>query len=669
MQYLDTYLSEFPSTQVQQIQFWQQHTKAISELYTSKQTGFVPFLAPDAALDLPAAQVMYLFEKRFGPEKVQLCLDTQHSYTSPVAQQPDSAWLQAVTMVGVNVRTIGSFWKLVKYALTLPSTISSIHILPIWECGVADSLYGMASWQLNDEFFDNELYKTFPHLNTVDKQLKICINFLHLMGKSVGLDVVPHTDRYSEIVLANPSYFEWLQRKDFQIKDHKTSLIHKVEAEILAFVVEEGSASGDYFPRKAQMFFDNDTLPEQTRIEVLFGKANDKYGRNARRAKLIDRMYHKGFEPAPATMGPPYRGLEVDSSEEAKTIDAQGRVWRDYKIINPGPMSRAFGPLTRYRLFESKNDNKNWELDFEKPRKHVHQYVAERYGAIITAFNFDFMRGDMSHVQMNPAPNYENVGPYYDIHQFVKKSIAATRPYFGYFAESFLEKDDFMAYGSEKAHLEASNCDVALGNLQGYGVQEPMFLVELCKYLELATHSSFKPSLTIFTADKDDPRFDESFNQATELRYFLALFFRYLPSYTAMGYELRDQHLPGLPNEYYSKLYVFHMDHGPKATSGPYLWGSNHALFKKLLEMHLLSEQFFGEGATVSLLTSPDTLKSSQLLKWEIVHEDRQYQVWANFSVDKSHKLPKNKAEIQYKIYPEKTDLKPFDAVIFTLTT
>ena len=67
------------------------------------------------------------------------------------------------------------------------------------------------------EFFDKDLYQTFPNLDTVEKQLKVVINLLHVMGKTVGMDVIPHTDRYSQIVLANPHYFEWLQRKDLTI--------------------------------------------------------------------------------------------------------------------------------------------------------------------------------------------------------------------------------------------------------------------------------------------------------------------------------------------------------------------------------------------------------------------------------------------------------------------
>ena len=56
-------------------------------------------------------------------------------------------------MVGVNIRTIGNFFNLIKYLLTLSDSQNSIHILPIREPGVVSSLYGKTSWNINSEFF------------------------------------------------------------------------------------------------------------------------------------------------------------------------------------------------------------------------------------------------------------------------------------------------------------------------------------------------------------------------------------------------------------------------------------------------------------------------------------------------------------------------------------
>ena len=226
-------------------------------------------------------------------------------------------------MVGINVRTIQSFWNVVKYSFTLPSSQQSIHLLPIWEPGVVASLYGMSSWNINPEFFSPELAQVVPHLNTVEKQLKAVTNLLHALGRTVGMDVIPHTDRYSEMVLANPQYFEWLIRQDTRIVNRRAELHEAVQAALMRFLKMEGSAVSMDYPSVAKVFFSG-YFPDSERLKVLFGQAWDYAGRLNRRNKMVHLLYQLGYETAPATMAPPYRGLAVDTSETAKTIDEDG---------------------------------------------------------------------------------------------------------------------------------------------------------------------------------------------------------------------------------------------------------------------------------------------------------------------------------------------------------
>ncbi len=104
--------------------------------------------------------------------------------------------------------------------LTPPAAQSAIHVLPIWEPGVVGSLYGMVSWLLNSEFFSPSLAAVCPWLDRPDRQLCAVVNLLHGMGRTVGMDVIPHTDRFSEMALAFPEHFEWLRRRDLRIVDH-----------------------------------------------------------------------------------------------------------------------------------------------------------------------------------------------------------------------------------------------------------------------------------------------------------------------------------------------------------------------------------------------------------------------------------------------------------------
>lgn len=583
------------------------------------QIVFNPFLAeiPENVVNMPVEVIVENLMHQYG-ETAYAAFDPDHRVDSPVLKYTDTEWIKRTNCVGVNVRTIGSFWNIVPYALTLPAAQQAIHILPIWEPGVVASLYGMSSWNINPEFFSKELEDIFPTLNTVEKQLKVVINLLHLTGRVVGMDVVPHTDRYAEQVLANPHLFEWLQRRDDQIVRHESQLYKTAEALIFEVLQQAGSAVAGYeVPASASDFYYH--TEEETRLRMLFGESGDYGGRLYRRKLMIQWLYEHGFETVPATMGPPYRGLKVDPDPSASAVDEEGRTWRDYRITQPQAMSRVFGPLARYRLYESYADNQNWELDFNRPVVDAWAYVCRHYSAIQEAYHFDFMRGDMSHVQMRPEGVPAQPDSYYDLLGAVKTTICASKPWFGYFAESFLAPPGEMAYGDECDHLEASLADSTLGDLQSESVGTDRFVQELARYVELSETRRFAPNFTILTADKDDPRFDEFYLTGNPIRYFIALFLPSLPSYMALGFETRDIHHEPAPNEHYTKLYVFQVKEGPKSTTGPYHWGQNMALYQQLVRQKIMAEQVYEQIATarVEWLVRPDASGVRKYIVWE----------------------------------------------------
>lgn len=608
----------FPETYEDFRQSWTNNQQTAISSYIAKNQTFIPNLLPEQAVQMPTAQLAYILEKRFGQHDFYKALNPENTIASPVQNHENATWLKTANMVGINVRTIDSFWNVIKYSLTLPKSQSSIHLLPIWECGVVASLYGIASWNINPAFFDIELAVAFPHLNTVEKQLKVVSNLLHLMGKTVGMDVIPHTDRYSEIVLANPQFFEWLQRKEFKIIDHSENLHEKIQASILDFIYQYGGTFSEHYPRQKEKFFDNNVFSEEKRLRFLFGEKNNLEGRTQRRNKLINHLFSEGYEPVPATMAPPYRGLKVDNREEAKTVDEDGRIWRDYVITKPEGMSRVFGPLARVKLYESKNDNFDWEIDFTKPRYEVWEYMAQKYQGFASQFNFDFMRGDMSHVQMNPNKISLKPDIYYDIHKYIKKKISQEKPFFGYFAESFLAPPNTMAYGNEEDHLEGSDTDTTLGDLQSMVVGTERFISEFSRYHDLLTTRKFAPNFTIMTADKDDPRFDEFYLKGNEIRMFMGLFLTDMPSYMALGFEQRDPHPTPAPNEHYTKLYVFQLSKGDKATHGKYVWGKNGKLFYNLSVLKTISDIISPNIDTqeIEWLIKPDIKGENKIIAW-----------------------------------------------------
>ncbi|MEA2001369.1 MAG: hypothetical protein U9N84_05725, partial [Actinomycetota bacterium] len=445
--------------------------------YISGKHSFLAGLRPQDAIALPVATVLGLLRNRFGeavdvalsPEAIDLdgrLTDIPAEVVSPRATEQDASWLKTSNMVGINVRTVGDYAGVVKYALTLPGAFDSIHLLPIWEPGVVESLYGIAGWNLNTAFYSQELRDLAPHIDTIERQLRATSNLLHVMGKTIGMDVIPHTDRFSEVAMGNPDLFEWMRVRDREIVDQSESLNQVAMESIYRWLVDVDSAAAPLaVPPDADSLFGSD---EDERLAVMFGAKGDVYGRNNRRVELIKHLKSVGLEPVPATMGVPYRGIMVDPDPSHTVIDDYGMEWPDFVITRPEYMSRVFSPLARFKFYGRLDDNANWGIDFAKPRHHVWEYVCQHYARTQHIGNFDFMRGDMSHVQMRPDGVPDEVDEYYDILGAVKTHIQrkAQAPWFGYFAETFLPPRDSFQFGEELDHLEASLADVTLGDMQ-----------------------------------------------------------------------------------------------------------------------------------------------------------------------------------------------------------
>jgi len=174
---IDTY-----SPQPAMFDLWRQNHYLYKDQYTSHQKSYIQNLLPEIAVQLNVYDVLDILQRRLGSETLQRALDTNQTIDSPVSHYQDGSWLKKSNMVGINVRTIGNFFNVIKYAFTLPKSQDSIHLLPIWEPGVVGSLYGMTSFNVNPEFFSHELSAAIPNLNTVEKQLKFVVNILHAMG-------------------------------------------------------------------------------------------------------------------------------------------------------------------------------------------------------------------------------------------------------------------------------------------------------------------------------------------------------------------------------------------------------------------------------------------------------------------------------------------------------
>jgi hypothetical protein len=348
-------------------------------------------------------------------------------------------------------------------------------------------------------------------------------------------------------------------------------------------------------------------------------------------------------------MGVPFRGIMVDPDAHHVVVDEYGMEWPDYVVTQPELMSRVFSPLARFKLYGRLDDNVDWAINFDAPRTHVWEYVCRHYAETQRIGNFDFMRGDMSHVQMRPQGVPSTTDFYYDILGAVKTHIQreALAPWFGYFAETFLPARDVFQFGEELDHLEASLADVTLGDLQSTVVGSPSYLRRLRRYLDDLGTRSTAPAYTVMTADKDDPRFDELYETGNEARAFTSLFLTDMPSYTGLGFEIRDVHHHPAENERYTKLFVFR-EHGEsnvhpsKARHGDnFIWGENAALFDKITGLRLYAEKVLEHiaGATTRWLMPPDARALRGIAVWTqdpttLPADSDQYVFVANYDLE-----------------------------------
>ena len=623
------------------------------DVYVSGAASFLTGMRPQDALAVPLTEVLEVLRRRFG-SAVDIALseaavdlrrplsDLPVAVRSPRSSEPDSSWMRRTNMIGVNVRTVGDYAGVVKYALTLPDAVDSIHLLPIWEPGVVESLYGIAGWNLNTQFWSDELYRVAAHLDTVERQLRAVANLVHVMGKTIGMDVIPHTDRFSEAAVGTPDLFEWMRVVDRRIVEKSETLTDIVEQTVFEWLVLNGSATdGETLPAHPAALF---ALTEADRLLLLFGDPGDLHGRIKRRVDLIKYLKWFGLEPVPATMGVPFRGIEVDPDPAHTVVDAYGMEWPDYIVTDPQFMSRVFSPLARFKLYGRVEDNANWEIDFDAPRPHVWDYVCRHYARTQHIGNFDFMRGDMSHVQMRPGGVPDVVDEYYDILAAVKQHIQKTAgaPWFGYFAETFLPARDVFQFGEELDHLDASLADATLGDLQSTVVGSHEFLRRFRRYLDdLATRDT-APAFCIGTADKDDPRFDEFYRAGNEVRLFTATFLTDMPSYTGVGYEIRDVHWEPVENERYTKLFVFKEEGGSNVYpskarfADEFIWGSNDDLFQRVTALREYADLILPDllEARTRWLIPPDATTLRGTVAWT-QSDEAEYVFVANYDLER----------------------------------
>jgi len=539
-------------------------------------------ITPKECLDLSFEQSFDMLKQILPESELKKAFDVTASYPSPLVGHKNTKWSQTAKIIGINPRITGTYWGIIKYAMTFPE--NAVHIMPLWETGDG-SLYVQNSWDLNPEFFDKDLCRL--GFNTFESQLKLTVNILHALGKIVGFDTLPHVDNFSEIVILNPKLFEWVK-----LNDEKTAQILDIDYNSIYKEVE--NCIIDYLCAPENLF----SLSENKRKNIIFPANIDKFIRRMELRKVIRDV---GFEPIPVVEHAPMRPVLFDRIETLQQDN-----WAVFKVKNKANHAKIIGSVTPYKWYKTadngypvKNaiENDTWNYFIDK----VYNFQKE--------YNFDFLRADMAHNQISHSHNEEkDMKNPLEMWAILKKQIQRIKPYFAAFAEAFYT----TYYIDGLQDMQNKDFDIVLGDMNFKNVDENYFNWIDDFLTPFRENFSFHPCVTIFTNDGDLPGHNQYFKSLKNncIRYFISMFLN-LPSYMGMGYETRNLE-PELQQEF-SNEYV-------KKQNENYIFGNNLELLEFITKMRSFYSEYkhIIENNELSLIES----ESQSALVWSYVNNN-----------------------------------------------
>lgn len=435
----------------------------------------------------------------------------------PHAGEANSEWFGQSKIIGINPRAIGSYFDIVKYAMTFPE--DSIHIMPLFEQGYQSSLYAPINFQLSEEFMDEKLKKL--GFDTPEKQLKLTVNLLHALNKNVGMDFLEHTDRFSEEVFINPDFFSWAKIAPIKEREliypeiNPDKIGDFIKEAVIEFLRINGDDKGEKIPEiilKNLYSFKEDKIRE-----IIFSNGNLKT-RTKRRVALMEHIRSLGYETRPISHYSLKKKVDFK-----KMMQANGKTWAIFSDNGGGTDEDCqFGNLAGFKLYHL---DKNANPDITRPNIEAWEYICKQYANFQSEYGFDFLRADMGYLHYGDSLR--------DIHSLIKEYIKQNgTKHFATMGECF----SLLGYGEDEA-IRRKNYDSVLGNLHYENVYNPQFCSIIRAY---NFNPNYKVCLTSITADSDQTKYNENYdNFQNTIRLFLGLFSNQ-PSYMGMGLETRD---------------------------------------------------------------------------------------------------------------------------------
>lgn len=312
----------------------------------------------------------YLIEKNGIIDKVK----------SPVEDNGNSEWMLRASFCFVNIRAIGKeeskpgdIINCIKLLPVLRDT--SIHLAPFFECcfGI---VYAIDSLDvINEEIINKEFYS---YGMDGEEQIIFLIDFLHLLGKTVGFDLEPHTSQYSRVVIENPEYFRWIKlcyEKNFLFNGISQEEMLKKEWQ--SKIIEEVKEVKNFILSKYG-------------LKNLSQKGIERITKKAHR-EIISELINRGLWTIPSHT---WKGAGIPAF---KRYIKNGN-YPEFEYLsweNEDHKDHAFGILTPYKFYDNLPINKvppkNSLLILDK---NVFDFFSDIFINIQKKYNFDFVRFD-----------------------------------------------------------------------------------------------------------------------------------------------------------------------------------------------------------------------------------------------------------------------------------
>lgn len=183
-------------------------TRAEALLREYRERGALRALLPREALALPSLVGAIFFERLAAARGLHASRPP-----SPVAGERDDAWMTRASYGFVNVRATGpdpeQTGSFASASRLLPLLrVSALHLAPFFE-----SVHGIVYCQTSFTIIADDVTHLGWERAGFDRydQLRYLIDCCHLLGMSAGVDLTPHTARFSRLSVCDPELFRWVQ--------------------------------------------------------------------------------------------------------------------------------------------------------------------------------------------------------------------------------------------------------------------------------------------------------------------------------------------------------------------------------------------------------------------------------------------------------------------------